>query len=361
MRKIATVLNGCVRSSERDAWSDRPVGLVVNPHAAHDIRRLTSLAPVMDGHRLANIVARVLRGLAAGGVTEALYMVEPTRVVERAATLCDAAPPSWGHAPELTPAGALALDAPATSDTARAMRAAGAACVVVVGGDGTHRAVATGWPEVVVASVPAGTNNAFAEVVDPTVLGLAAAAYAVDPEAHAPHVRQTTRLDVALDGHGAVMALVDVSSVHGSWVGSRAVWDPTQLVEAVVTRADPTRHGIAGLAGMIGASPAAALHIRFGQPGRTVLAPLGPGQVMPTSIRAVDRLDLGDTTVLAGGVTLAFDGERELVLPPGRQARVTVAAGGPQVITAADLVRAAARAGRFTDPAGARHVAGCCP
>jgi len=340
-----------MRFFEREPWSRPSVGLVVNPLASHDIRRLTCLAPVVDTHRLANIVARILRGLAAGGATEALFMVEPTRVVERAASLCAAAPPSWGRVPALTPVGGVARDAPATGEAARAMRAAGAACVVVVGGDGTHRAVVTAWPEVVVASVATGTNNAFAEVVDPTVLGLAAAAYAADPEAHAAHVRRTTRLDVARDGHAPVTALVDVLSVRGSWVGSRAVWDAAQLVEAVVTRADPTTHGIAGLAGMTGAAAAPAYHIRFGRPGRRVLAPLGPGQLVPTSVRTVDRLDVGDTVVLAGGVTLAFDGERELVLPPGRPARVTVATDGPRVIAASDLVRAAARAGRFTDQA----------
>lgn len=344
----------------RRARAGRPVGLVVNPHSAHDIRRLTSLAPMVDVHSLINVVARVLSGLAAGGATEVLFMVDASHVVERASSMYAAASPSWGRAPDLTPVGGVAKDARATAVAARAMRAAGAACVVVVGGDGTHRAVAAGWPEVVVASLPTGTNNAFAEAADPTVLGLATALYAADPGAQGTHVRRATRLDVTIDGGSPTFALVDVSSVRGSWVGSRAVWDATQLAEAVVTRADPTRCGLAGVAGMVGAPPSDALHLRFGEPGTRVLAPLGPGQVVPTSIRAADPLHIGDGAVLEGDVTLAFDGEREVVLPPDRQARVAVVADGPSVIAASDLVRAAARAGHFTDLAGHRHAVTRC-
>lgn len=41
------------------------IGIVVNPVAAHDVRRLTSLARTVDVHERVNAVARVLGGLAA--------------------------------------------------------------------------------------------------------------------------------------------------------------------------------------------------------------------------------------------------------------------------------------------------------
>ena len=56
------------------------------------------------------------------------------------------------------------------------------------GGDGTNRAVAAGWPDAVMIPLAGGTNNAFAQRVDPTAAGLAAALYATDADAFAADV-----------------------------------------------------------------------------------------------------------------------------------------------------------------------------
>ncbi|HZA84706.1 MAG TPA: ATP-NAD kinase, partial [Actinomycetes bacterium] len=44
------------------------VGLIANPAAGRDIRRLTAHASVVPNHEKASIVRRVLHGLAAAGV-----------------------------------------------------------------------------------------------------------------------------------------------------------------------------------------------------------------------------------------------------------------------------------------------------
>lgn len=41
------------------------IGLIVNPGASRDVRRLTSLARTIDANEQADTVARVLGGLAA--------------------------------------------------------------------------------------------------------------------------------------------------------------------------------------------------------------------------------------------------------------------------------------------------------
>lgn len=328
------------------------VGLIVNPHAAHDVRRLTSLAPTVDLHRRINLMARVLAGLAAAGPVEVLYMLDGYGIVEQAAHVYATSSASTAPAPRLVAVGEVATTAAHTASAARAMRDAGARCVVTVGGDGTHRAVAAGWPDAVFASVPAGTNNAFAPSVDPTVLGLAAALYASDPDGHASFTGRVPRLEVSLGGDGDVehVALVDVATVRGSWIGSRAMWEASQLVEAVVTRSDPTTTGIAGIAGMTGARCGdAALHLRFGEPGMRVLAPLGPGHLDHASVQSVEQVRAGDAVELRGGVTVAFDGEREVVLSHGRSATVALVPDGPRLIHADALVRAAAEHGRFAD------------
>ena len=185
------------------------------------------------------------------------------------------------------------------------------------------------------------------------MLGLAAGLFAGDPDAFGSFAPTMPRLEVDVDGVEAspAPALVDLAVVDEQWVGARAMWDERLLVEAVVTRADPTLCGLAGLAGMVaGTDPAAtATHLCFGSPGLRVLGPLGPGQLVTADLARVSTLSAGDEVTVGGDrVTLAFDGERERVLQPDQRARVRVLAEGPRSIDAAALVRAAAADGAFS-------------
>jgi predicted polyphosphate/ATP-dependent NAD kinase len=387
------------------------VGLVVNPSASRDIRRLTSLARTVDVHERVNQVARILQGLAAcselvaGGLGPVRYMPESCRVVERAHEEIAHAgllrrprgearrgdDPTPDHArlalDPVLPKGAIADDAVGTIRAAAAMARSGARCVVTVGGDGTNRAVAAGWPDAVICAVPGGTNNAFAPPLDPVAAGLAAGLFAADPTAFAAYARALPRL-VVRAGEGAgklgasfagTFALVDVAVVRGAWVGAHAVWDPATLVEAVVSRADPTVSGLAGLAGMVRPLPATdpedspcAVHLLLGSTDiglggnrpssategaaadrRTVLAPLGPGQLVPVVVRGSLVLATDETVRLgpyAETVTLAFDGERELVVGPGTPIDVRIARSPLRLLDAVGLLRGAADRGALLLP-----------
>lgn len=329
------------------------VGLVVNPAASRDVRRLTSLARTIDVHERVNVVARVLRGLAAVGVDDVRYMVEPAHVAEQAWRALGRLPSSVGRAPSLRPTGdgSPAVDAAGTTAAAGALKRDGVGCVICIGGDGTHRAVAAGWSDVVFAPLPGGTNNAFAPATDPTVVGLAAGLYAAEPERFGRHVRVLPRLDVTLDGRPARSALVDVAVVDEPWVGAHAVWDASLLLEAVLARSDPTLCGLAGVGGAVHPIPDAGrgLRLRFGDDGAAALVPLGPGQIDTVPIAEWSEMRPGDEAFVGGGrrVTLAFDGEREVVLHPHQRARVRFAADGPRVLDAAGVVWQAAEQGAF--------------
>jgi hypothetical protein len=317
------------------------VGLVAHAGAAQDVRRLTSLARTIDAHERVNVLARLLAGLgAAEDPPTVLYMAEPTRLVERALAALGAL--DRAPRPECRPADApLALDAAGTRQAARAMAAAGAACVVTYGGDGTSRAVAAGWPDALMVPIPGGTNNAFAAAVDPTAAGLAAAMAAADPTRAREWAARVPRVAVEVRGRSD-LALVDVALVRDEWLGTHAVWAPESLLEAVVTRADPACPGLCGVAGMVarnGTPAVGGIHLRFGSPGTRVLAPLGPGRLLPLSIAGARPLAPAEPVAMRGPGALALDGEREIVLRAGEVAEVRIEPAGPWVLDAAALLR----------------------
>lgn len=261
------------------------VGLIVNPNASRDVRRLGSLARTVDIHERANAVARALCGLAGGGVETVWYTREPAHVVERAQEALAA-----------TPAAITGMGVRRRTGPARAAR------------------------------------------------------------------RAPAELDVLLDDAAPTIALVDVAVVHGGWIGAHAIWEPDLLVEAVLVRSDPSLTGLAGVAGVVrpleGLEPE-AIHLRFGRPGQRILAPLGPGQLVSLDVHDWRLLRSGDRVFVpgpddapSGQVTLAFDGEREVVVDPGAVAEVRLVADGPRVLDAAALLRAAAAEGRLTAPRG---------
>src|SRR5215210_233152 len=57
------------------------VGLIANPEAGHDIRRLVSHASTFNNQEKVYIIRRVLMGLAAAGVERVAYLPEPVGLV----------------------------------------------------------------------------------------------------------------------------------------------------------------------------------------------------------------------------------------------------------------------------------------
>jgi len=280
------------------------VGLVVNPVSSKDIRRLVGLARVVDSAEKVNIIARLLTGLSAGSPLEVLALDDGAGLVRRAARVAGGSAPAM----EFLPLKPTHTEDDST-EAARLLALAPAAAVVVVGGDGTVRAVVEGWPDAPLVAVSAGTNNALALTQEPTLLGYATAlAVEMGLDCFRPLLR------VEVTGAGSpVTAVVDAVGVRHQWVGSAALWEPSELVEALVTVAHPAAVGIASVAAAFGPLPAGhARYLRFG-PGRTVRAVLAPGLVRDVEIAEVRNLGMGESVPVDPKVTmLALDGERRL-------------------------------------------------
>ena len=135
---------------------------------------------------------------------------------------------------------------------------------------------------------------------------------------------------------------MDVALVSDEWIGAHAVWDPERLRRGR-RRARRSHRARPGRRGGHGAPPggsAPGVHLRFGRPGRPLLAALGPGRLTPLCVREVRPVAVGAPVTMRGPGTLALDGEREMVLRAGETAEVRLAADGPRVLDVAAVLRA---------------------
>lgn len=316
------------------------VGLIANPAAGRDIRRLTAHASIVPNHEKAAIVRRVLHGLAAAGVDLVAYLADNVGIV--AAALDGAAPPLPMDA---LPHRAHGVTSDST-EAARLMAEAGVGAIVTLGGDGTNRAVAAGCGDVPLVAISTGTNNVVPTMVDGTVAGLAAglvASGAVPAEHVAP---RTKRVEVTA-GEATDFALIDVAACADPFVGARAIWDPARVRAVVLTRAAPWSVGLSAIGGQldaVGPDEPAALYVELG-PGVEVMATIAPGMVARVAVADWRRLELGEPVSLAGRAhTVALDGERELVVRDG-EATAAVTRTGPRLVDIRATLRAAAASG----------------
>jgi hypothetical protein len=305
------------------------VGLVANPVAGRDIRRITARASLVPNHEKSAIVRRVLAGLEAAGVEAVLYLPDRAGLVRAA---LDGTRPSLAVDPLAMHPTGRAED---STQAARLLVGAGAAVIVTLGGDGTNRAVAAGCGDVPLVAVSTGTNNVFPTMVDGTVAGLAAGLVATGRVVGDAVLRRTKRVEVAGD-----FALIDAASCRDRFVGSRAIWDPQRVHALVLARAEPWNVGLSAIGGAVcpvtGDEPC-GLYIELGS-GPAVRVPVAPGLVLPVPVRRWRRLDLDDPVLLGGGPgTIALDGERELAVEGPAAAKVTRT--GPRLVDIREALR----------------------
>ena len=292
------------------------VGLVANPTSSKDIRRLTTLARVIDVEEKANLVARLLVGLASEKGIEVMALDDPAGLVRRSVAMAGDSAPDVAF---------LSLDAQGDEDdtrqAARQLSNLGASALVTVGGDGTVRAAVEGWREARLVPLAAGTNNAFALTEEPSVVGVATArALTRGTDAFKP----TPAIEVETT-EGRALAVIDAVLVRSRWIGAGAIRDPADLVEGVVTSSRRTAVGIASISAAFGPLPPGhARHLRFGGQ-RHVRAVFGPGLVLDVPVDDHEDIAIGSELSLVGsGGMVALDGERRL---PSRGGVVRVVDG----------------------------------
>jgi predicted polyphosphate/ATP-dependent NAD kinase len=332
------------------------VGLIANPAAGHDVRRLVSGASISTNHEKVNFVRRLLAGLGGCGVDRVLVMPDASGLalgVERAAEQHREDRDGVWPAVEF-----VEIEIRQTIDDTRAavsaMSAAGVEAVVVLGGDGTARAVASAIDDIPLLALTTGTNNAFGTRIEATVAGLAAGLVATGRCSVADGCRRAKQLEVSV-GDRLELALVDVAVVAAPGIGARAVWNPSDLRELVVTIAEP---GVIGLSAVAAAivpcrrEEPFGRHVVLGPGGRDVLVPIAPGLIRPVGVVEARDVVAGEPFELRSteGV-VALDGEREIVLD-GEAPVLTLTTDGPLVVDVPVVLGLAAAEGWLTVPEG---------
>jgi predicted polyphosphate/ATP-dependent NAD kinase len=305
------------------------VGLIVNPAAGRDIRRLVGLASVMPHHEKTAIIRRLLKGLESAGVERVLYLQDGVGIM---AAALDGSLPALSVEPLDVEISHRAGD---STEAAARLADAGAGAIVTLGGDGTNRAVAAGCREVPLVAVSTGTNNVFPDMVEGTVAGLAAGLVATGKVAAETVSRRSKRVEVTMGGTED-FALVDAAACRDAFRGAAAIWDPSRVRALVLARAEPWAVGLSSIGGAlapVSAEEPAGLYVELGggPPARRVRAILAPGLPAWVGVTAWRRLGLGEEVMLeAGAGTVALDGERELPARGSARARVTMA--GPLLV-----------------------------
>ena len=329
------------------------VGVIANPVAATDIRRVTANATGMPIGDRANTVLRVMASLGACGVSRVLMMPENGGIRRHLVrSLARERRLGLAELPRLefteTPVTGTVDD---TFAATRAMVAAGVQAIVVLGGDGTHRAVARCCGAAWIAGISTGTNNAFPEHREPTVTGLAVGLAVTGRVPAAVALLHNKILQVTINGGAqSDIALVDVSLTNEPYAGARALWRSEQLREIFVTFADPETIGLSAVAGLlqpVGRREPIGLRVQLRPPAEaaTVLrVPIAPGLVKPIGVQRYETLAADAKTPLhhdSGMISL--DGERELQVRPDDRAEVTLLPNAFQSLDVSAVMRYAAR------------------
>ena len=341
------------------------VGIIANPVSARDIRRIIANASNLQTSERVSIVLRVLSTLAATGVERVLMMPDKSGISSMLLRALKRERNMHHLFPEVE-----FVDMDVTSsveDTfcaARSMQQAGVNAIVVLGGDGTHRAVVReliegtkrGEKAVPIAGLSTGTNNAFPEMREPTVAALAVGLYATGKLSADKALVPNKVLDISIgDGTRRDIAIVDAVISSDRYVGARALWKPDGLDAVYLTFADPEVIGLSAIGGLlqpVGRTDAGGLAVKLNKDssagGILLKAPIAPGMICDIGISSWQSMpaDQEFEVELAAGV-VALDGERELTFDANEKVSVTLREGAFPTVDIASCMRIAACEGLF--------------
>ena len=317
------------------------VGIIANPRAGKDIRRLVAHGSILDTQEKVYIVRRAILGLDGAGVDEVVFFPDPVGIGLKALSGINEPLRLKPRFLEMS----VYDEAADSTRAAKLMHEQGVACVIVIGGDGTNRVVTKGCSSMPLIPLSTGTNNAFPRFLESTLAGLAAGHYAARRLAREEFTVPTKRLDLYKDGVLEDVALVDVAVCDYQFIGARALWEVERLKELFLTQGQPTNIGMASIGGMlhpIRPQDDSGLYLQLGTGGRSITAAIAPGLVTSVGVRRHAVMQLGTRVPISFVPSiLALDGEREILENAADHWEVGLSWDGPRVLDLEKVMEAA--------------------
>ncbi|MBA2375507.1 MAG: NAD(+)/NADH kinase [Actinomycetota bacterium] len=330
------------------------VGVVANPASGRDIRRLVAGASVFDNAEKGNMVYRLMAGLGSLGVEKILMMPAASGLYDNLEKNIR----THGKGRTLPSLELIEMmiyhNASDTVHAVERMMEHGVSAIAVLGGDGTSRLVARHCGDTPMIPLSTGTNNAFPEMREATVAGLALGLLVtgkLSPEDVVKR-RKVLRVSVNYEEARRDCALVDVAVSGERFIGARALWKSGSVSELFVTSAAPDAVGLSSIAGMldpVSRDDEHGLYLELCPPEEaewTVNVPLAPGLIVPVGVAEMRRIHPGEEVEIRRGVgSVALDGEREIERNEGDTVSVSLDSEGPNILDVAGAMRVAAKEG----------------
>ncbi len=324
------------------------IGIIANPASGKDIRRLVTYATVVDNQEKVNIVKRIILAAQACGVKEILIMPDTYQIGLRAIE-------------DLKLAGQIHIEAKIlpmnvkgnqsdSSHAAALMEELGVKCLVILGGDGTSRAVAKTVKGVPILPLSTGTNNVYPEMLEGTVAGMAAAAVA---RGYAPTKKTPDkRIEVYKSGELVDIALVDAVISSNLYQGARAIWHTEEILKVIATRCHPASIGFSALLGcrqVVRESDDFGISVDLGKTGQSFIAPIGAGLMEKIQMQEpqIWQLNREYNCVAPNPGMIALDGEREVEIAAGELITFKITRRGPLRVKVKEALEAAQEQGFF--------------
>ncbi|KPK55620.1 MAG: hypothetical protein AMS22_03825 [Thiotrichales bacterium SG8_50] len=327
----------------------RPIGIIANPASGKDIRRLVASGTVFSNQEKINIIVRAILAMDAMGVERVVIMPDPSHMAERVIKKLRS---------RLSTTCVEVLELPYllgtwqdTVQSVGAMRDLDCASVVVMGGDGTSRVAAKASDDMPLIPVSTGTNNVFPQLVEGTLVGLAAAAVATGAVASGAACARAPRLELSIDGEFRDIALVDLAVVDAANTAARAVWDPLAIKEIFLTCVSASNIGLSAIGGFLPGVEIGEdemLHVTLGDGGLEVMAPIAPGLLSRLSVTSYEKVRSCEVVRVSNrSAMVALDGEREIAILDGQDADIRLSRRGPVVVNIHKALRLAVASGNY--------------
>jgi predicted polyphosphate/ATP-dependent NAD kinase len=326
------------------------IGIIANPASGKDIRRLVSHATVVDNNEKINIVKRIILAAQGAGVKGVVIMPDTFLIGYKASE-------ALKSSKELKiPVGILDMRIKGSvEDTilaARLMEENKVQCIIALGGDGTSRAVAKSITTTPLISISTGTNNVYPEMLEGTVVGIAAAAVSTRTSNLGQSCRRDKRIEILKDGKMLDIALVDCVISKQTYIGSRAIWDPEDIQSVIVSRANPASIGfstIVGVKKIIGEDDdfGASINVNVGE--FQLVAPIAAGTMKEIRVDEplIHPLDETFSMSMDYKGIMALDGEREIPFKKGDIFEFKITRDGPYRVNIKKTIESAQLNGFF--------------